>query len=111
MEEKVVSSAAQVIIAIIPIVGIVIGGIVIFFSLLWHHLEVRKQILAGTYRRERFNLKADSLLIGLLLTGVGAILTVFFALMSGFSPAILGGLIPLAIGICLMIFYKINDWN
>ena len=111
MEEKVVSSAAQVIIAIIPIVGIVIGGIVIFFSLLWHHLEVRKQILAGTYRRERFNLKAYSLLIGLLLTGIGAILTVFFALMSGFSPAILGGLIPLAIGICLMLFYKINHWN
>ena len=29
--------AAQVIIAIIPIVGIVMGSVVIFFYLLWHH--------------------------------------------------------------------------
>lgn len=111
MENNVMSSAAQVIIAIIPIVGIVMGAVVVFFSMLWRHLEIRKQIMAGTYRPERFNLKAYSLLIGLLLTGVGAILTVFFILMNGASPAILGGLIPLAIGICLIIFYKINDWN
>ena len=71
MEEKIISSAAQVIIAITPIVGIAIGGVVVFFSLLWHHLEVRRQILSGTYKREKFNLKAYSLLIGLLLTGSG----------------------------------------
>ncbi|WP_340138456.1 hypothetical protein [Treponema zioleckii] len=38
------SSAAQVMLALIPIVGIGIGGVVIFFSLLWHHHEVKLQI-------------------------------------------------------------------
>lgn len=111
MEQKVISSAAQVIIALTPIIGIAIGGVVVFFSLLWHHLEVKKQILSGTYRREKFNLKAYSLLIGLFLTGIGIMLTLVFALLSGVSPALLGGLIPLSIGICAVIFYKVNDWD
>ncbi|MGI5058384.1 hypothetical protein [Treponema pectinovorum] len=111
MDQKIISSAAQVIIAIIPIVGISIGGIVIFFSLLWHHLEVNKQIAAGIYNRGKFDLKSYSLLIGLLLTGIGFILTLFFALTGGISPSLLGGLVPFAIGICLIIFYKVNDWN
>lgn len=111
MEQKIISSAAQVIIAIIPIVGIAIGGIVVFFSLLWHHLEVNKQIMAGTYNREKFDLKSYSLLIGLLLTGIGVMLSLFFALTGGLSPALLGGLMPLSIGICLIIFYKVNNWN
>lgn len=111
MDGKTMSSAAQVIISIIPIVGIFFGGIIVFFSLLWHHLEVRKQIMNGTYKKEKFNLKAYSLLIGLLLTCVGLILTVFFALMSKLSPSLLGGLIPLSLGISLIIFYKLNEWE
>ncbi len=111
MEEKVISSAAQVIIALTPIIGIAIGGVVVFFSLLWHHLEVRKQILTGTYHREKFNLKAYSLLIGLLLTGIGLMLTIVFALLDGITPSLLGGLIPLSVGICAIIFYKVNDWD
>ncbi len=111
MEQTTMSAAAQVIISVIPIVGIVMGGLVIFFSLLWHHLEVRKQILAGIYKPERFNLKAYSLLIGLLLTAVGVVLTLFFALAGGVSAALLGGLIPMAVGISLIVFYNVNDWS
>jgi hypothetical protein len=111
MDGQIISSAAQVIIAVIPIVGIAIGGVVVFFYLLWHHLEIRKQIQTGTYKHEKFNLKAYSLLIGLLLTGTGLMLTLFFSLINGVSPSLLGGLIPLSIGICLIIFYKLNDWN
>lgn len=105
------SVAAQVIIAITPIVAIGIGGVVVFFSLLWHHLEVRRQILNGSYKHEKFNLKAYSLLIGLLLTGIGLMLTIVFALINGISPSLLGGLIPLSAGICALIFYKLNDWD
>lgn len=111
MNEKVISEAAQVVFSVVPIVGIVMGGIVVFFSLLWHHLEVKKQILMGTFKREKFNLKAYSLLIGLLLTGVGLTLSVFFILLTGISPALLGGIIPLSLGICLIIFYRLNDWK
>lgn len=99
------SSAAQVMLSLIPIVGIGIGGVVVFFSLLWHHHEVKLQIKMGTYRKQKFNLKIYSLLIGLVLVGVGLILSLFFALTKGSSPALLGGLIPLGIGICLLVFY------
>ena len=105
------NATAEIIISIVPIVGIGIGGVVVFFSLLWHHHEVKQQIEKGIYKKEKFNLKAYSFLIGLILTGVGFILSVFFAIANGFSTPILGGLIPFVIGVCLIIFYKLNKWE
>jgi hypothetical protein len=101
------SSAAQVIIAVTPIVGIVIGGIVIFFYLLWRHREIALQIKTGK-NPEKFNLKLFSLLTGLLLIGVGIVLSLVFFLVKGeISYTLLGGLIPCALGICLIAFYKL----
>ncbi|MBR1403891.1 MAG: hypothetical protein IJ558_06905 [Treponema sp.] len=111
MEQTITSPAAQVIIALIPIVGIVIGGIVIFFSLLWIHHETKQRIKAGDFTKKRFNSRAFTLLIGLLLTGLGIMLSVFFALLTGVSPALLGGLIPFTIGFCLLLFYRIYAWK
>lgn len=102
------SITAQVIISIIPIVGISIGGIVVFFYILWHHHEVKLRIKTGTYQPRTFDLKTFSLLTGLLLTAIGIMLTFLFICIEGFSYVLLGGLIPLAIGVSLLIFYKIN---
>lgn len=105
------STAAEVIIATIPIVGIAIGGTVAFFSLLWHHRERTLQIKTGRYERRTFDLGAWSLLVGLLLTSVGGVLTLFFAVMTAMNPAaypsLLGGLIPLAVGTSLLVFHRL----
>lgn len=102
------SPAAQVIVAIIPIVGIVFGATIVILALIWRHHERKMQIEAGTFTNNKFDLKSYALLFGLLLTGVGFLLSIFFAVMNGKSPSLLGGLVPLTIGICLLIFYKIN---
>lgn len=99
--------SAQVIISIIPIVGIFFASVLIFFALLWRHHEIKMQIKNSTYNPARFNLKIFSLLTGLCLSGVGFILTVFFAFMAGLSWGLLGGLIPFSLGIMLLVFYKI----
>ncbi|MBQ8013202.1 MAG: hypothetical protein IJ257_02225 [Treponema sp.] len=109
--EQITSPAAQIILALIPIVGIFIGGTVIFFALLWIHHENKQRIKSGEKAWSRFNYKASTLLCGLLLTGIGFMLTLFFALFDGISPALLGGLIPFTIGICLLLFYRLYDWN
>ena len=101
-------TTAGVVLAVTPIVGIAIGGVVIFFWLLWHHHEVKLRIRTGTYKLVKFDLKTFSLLTGLLLTGIGTMLTVLFAAIDGFSYVLLGGLIPLSVGICLLIFFKVN---
>lgn len=107
METTMASPAAQVIIAIIPIVGIVIGGTLIFFYLLWRHREISLQIKAGTYQEKKFQLKIFSLFTGLILCGVGLILTIMFYVIQGLSYSLLGGLVPLVIGLCLILFYKL----
>lgn len=108
METHIMSPAAQVIVALVPIVGIAIGGIIVFFYLLWHHHEIKLQIKMNIYNPRIFDLKTFSLLVGTLLLAVGFILTIIFALVDGISYALLGGLIPLVIGIAFIIFNKIN---
>jgi len=107
MNEESMTAAAQVIASIIPIVGIVIGGIVIFFYLLWRHKQITLLVKSGKYEPLLFNIKLFSLLTGILLTGVGFVLSVFFIIAEGFSHALLGGLIPFIFGVCLIIFYSI----
>ncbi|MDR2393491.1 MAG: hypothetical protein LBD93_04970 [Treponema sp.] len=102
------SSAARVIIAIIPIVGIVMGSVVVFFYLLWNHKRRTLLIQAGHYERPRFDLLSFSLLAGLLLGSVGLGLTVFLVIALGVNLGLLGGIIPLSIGIGLLLYYGIK---
>ena len=106
--EQMRSSAAQVIISIIPIVGIVMGSVVIFFYFLWNHKRRTLLIKAGQFQRPIFDLLTFSLLTGLLLGSVGLALTIFLAIALGLSFGLLGGIIPLAIGIGLLAYYGIK---
>lgn len=103
--------AAQVIVSLIPIVGISFAAIVIFFALLWKHNEIKMRISKNQYNPPVFNWKIFSLFAGLCLIGVGFTITLLFFVISGLSYAILGGLIPLILGIMFLIFYKLisND--
>jgi hypothetical protein len=102
------SAAAQVIIAIMPIVGIVMGSVVIFFYLLWNHKRRTLLIQAGQYNPPEFDFLSFSLLAGILLTAVGLTLTVFLLIVQELNYGLLGGLIPLSCGIGLLSYYGIR---
>jgi hypothetical protein len=102
------SSTAQVVIAVFPIVGIVMGSVVAFFYLLWYHQRKTLLIKAGQYHKPNFDLLSFSLLTGLLLTSVGISLTILLALIGGAGYGLLGGIIPLSIGIGLLGYYIIK---
>ncbi|MDR2739199.1 MAG: hypothetical protein LBB68_05145 [Treponema sp.] len=102
------SSAAEIIIAIIPIVGIIMGSVVVFFYLLWNHKRKILLIKAGQNPRADFDLLSFSLLAGLLLVSVGISLTIFLAIAKGAGDGLLGGIIPLSIGVGLLIYYGIR---
>jgi hypothetical protein len=102
------SHPAQVIISIIPIVGIFMGAVVIFFYLLWNHRRKVLLIKAGHYIRPDFDLLSFSLLAGLLLLSVGLALTIFLSIAQGLNYGLLGGIIPLAVGIGLVTYYVIK---
>ncbi len=105
-----VSAAAQVIISLIPIVGISFAAILIFFFMLWHHREVKLRILKGEsqYEPTKIDPKTLTLLIGLCLSGTGAVLSIMSFLLDGLSWSALGGLLPLVLGLMLLLFYKTN---
>jgi hypothetical protein len=99
------STVAQVIISIIPIVGIVMGAVVVFFYLLWNHRQKTLLIKTGNYTRPDFDLLSFSLLTGLLLTSVGISLTVFLVMVQGLNYVLLGGIIPFSCGVGLLIYF------
>ena len=100
--------AAQIIISIVPIVGIVMAAFIAFFYLLWSHREKVRLIERGLYQPKRIDLDTFSLLAGLLLTGVGAVLTVLFIIVEGAAYALLGGLIPFAAGVSFLVFFSLR---
>ena len=106
--ENNMSHAAQVIMSLIPIVGIAFASLLIFFALLWKHHENKQRISKGTYVPTKFDLRAFSLMSGLCLVGVGLVLTVMFLILTGLSWPLIGGLIPLVVGLAMLIFYKMN---
>ena len=106
--ENAPSVAAQVIITIIPIVGIVMGSAVAFFYLLWRHKRAMLLIQQGRYVKPDFDLLSFCLLAGLLLAFIGTVLTVFLFALEGFEYSLLGGAIPLAAGVGLLAYYRIR---
>ena len=103
------STAAQVMITIIPIVGIVVGGVIIFFFLLWRHRQRMEVIRQGKEPADTLDLKSFSLLAGLISAAVGFVLTVFILFKDGASYSLLGGLIPLSVGISLVAFFMLRQ--
>jgi len=100
--------ATQIIVTIIPIVGIVMGATVIFFYLLWNHKQKMFIIEKGFYKKTDFDLVAFSLFTGLILFFIGLSLICFFIFKSGFSYGVLGGLIPFSTGFSLILFFIIK---
>jgi len=106
--EVVPPTVVQVLVSIIPIVGIVMGSTVIFFYLYWNHQQRMLMIEKNMLKRKDFDIDSFSIFSGLMLFGVGISLVIFFLIKDGFSYGVLSGLIPLSIGVCLIIFFVLR---
>lgn len=100
-------SAVHVIVAVIPIVGIVMGSVLVFFYFLWRHKQIMLQIQTNTYTRPSVDVRLFCLLLGITLTIIGCTLFGLFYIINGVGYILLAGLIPLALGVSLIVFYII----
>ena len=66
------------------------------------------QIKTNTYIRPAVNIRLFCLLLGIMLTVIGCVLFGLFYFIAGIGYILLGGLIPLALGISLTLFYAIT---
>ncbi|MFW5684907.1 MAG: hypothetical protein ACOC1I_08645, partial [Spirochaetota bacterium] len=79
------TTAAQVMITVIPMVGIVMGSVIIFFFLLWRHRQRMELIRQGKKPDDTLDVRSFSLLAGLIAAAVGFVLTVFILFKDGAS--------------------------
>ncbi|TGL60280.1 hypothetical protein EHQ58_07205 [Leptospira ognonensis] len=101
-------SANKIILYLVPNIGIIFGTTLLFFLFLWLHRQKMALIASGQYKPWSFDLRAYSFFLGLLLTFTGFALSLVFILVMGVSLAVLGGLIPFAIGLGLLTYYKLS---
>ncbi len=106
--QSVPSEAAQIIVTIIPIVGIVVGATVILFYLLWNYKQKVMMIDKGIYKKSELDIESLSLFSGLILFGIGLSLFLFFYIKESFGYSILSGLVPLSIGASLIVFFALS---
>lgn len=100
------SQAAEVLIALLPIVSVLAVGVLYFFYMLWEFRKARMLIEKGkSPPPSRFNERL--LLIGIVALCVGVGLLIYFLLKGGLSDALLGGIIPTATGVGIIIYYRI----
>jgi hypothetical protein len=100
------SDAAQVIIAIIPLVSVIVLGILTFFFMLWDHQKRLIIIQKGGTPPPR-QTDEKLLLLGIVALFIGVGLTVFFAIYNGLSPSLLGGIVPTTSGLGIITYYGI----
>ena len=99
-----INSAAQVLIAAIPIVSVSVLAVLSFFVILWDYRKQQLMIERGLNPKPR-NIDDRLLLIGIVALFVGVGLLVFFGLKTGLSNSLLGGIIPTASGMGIIIYY------
>ena len=98
----------KIVLYLVPIFGIVFGTALLFFIFYWWYRQRMELIRSNLYKPIEFNIRLYSFFLGLLLTFTGLVLTVVFIMVLGKTLAMLGGLLPLAIGLSLLVFYKLE---
>jgi hypothetical protein len=102
-------TAAQVLVAAIPVVAVSLLALLSFFVLLWDYRKYRLMIERGLTPKPR-NIDDKLLLIGIVALFVGIGLLVFFGLKTGLSNSLLGGIIPTASGLGIITYYILIEY-
>jgi hypothetical protein len=100
------STAAQVLIAALPLVAVIVLGVLSYFFILWDYKKTRLIIERNGTPRPR-DIDDKLLLLGVVALFVGLGLLLFFALYSGVSNSLLGGIIPTMTGLGIIIHYML----
>ena len=98
---------AQVLIAILPLVAVIMLSVLLFFTLMWE-FKKKKMLIEKGQEHERPLGYEKLFLLGIVSFCIGAGLVVFFALNSGISSSLLGGIIPAMAGLGIIIFYGVR---
>lgn len=96
--------AAQILIAILPLVAVVLLAVLAFFFFLWDY-RMKKVIIEKGQKPVPRYVDDKLLLIGLVSLFVGVGLLLFFVLYNGLSNSLLGGIMPVAAGLGIITYY------
>lgn len=98
----------QIMVTIIPIVGILMGGAVLILYLIFYHSQ-RMRMIEKNLVEKSFDILTLSLLSGCILTPVGLGMTILYSVIHGISYSLLSGVIPLSVGVGFIAFFIVKS--
>lgn len=101
------STAVQIMVTVIPIVGILMGGAVIILFLVFFHIQRMAMIERKMIQKPKIHLRQASLFTGSVLLLLGGTMSLFFFLREGLSYTLLSGIVPFSIGAGLLLYASI----
>lgn len=102
------SGASQIILAVVPIVGVLFGGFLFFSLFYFYHKQKTLMIEKGIYRPVHFNWSLIFIVTGFIIGMSGMAITVVFLINGATGYELLGGGIPLAIGFSIVLSYFLS---
>ena len=100
------NAAVEILLSLVPLLGVILGVTIIFFFLLWRYKVTRELIRTEQYHpTSQKDYRLFALLIGCISAALGLPMSVLFYILDGASYVMLGGLLPFSFGIGLLVFF------
>lgn len=105
------SLTSQVLISLVPIIGVLLGTFLFFSLFYFYHKQKVLLIEKGLFKPIRINWSLALVLTGMALMMTGVSITTVFLINKKTGLELLGGLVPLGVGIALFSSYFIIRKN
>lgn len=99
------SGASQVVFSLVPMLGVLFGTFLFFSLFYFYHKQKMLMIEKGFYKPLRLNWNLIFFVSGLIIGFSGLVITIVFVLNGISGIELLGGGIPLAVGLAIFLSY------
>lgn len=103
------SEASQIILSIVPIIGVLFGSFLFFSLFYFYHKQKMLLIEKGLYKPVRLNWNLIFIVTGFIISFSGAMITLVFIINKNFGYELLGGVIPLGVGLAIILAYLVSS--
>jgi hypothetical protein len=103
------SEASQIILSLVPLIGVLFGTFLFFSLFYFYHKQKMLMIEQKLYKPIRLNWSLIMVLAGFIIFLAGVAITLVFILNRDFGHELLGGLIPFAVGLAILLTYFVSN--
>ncbi len=109
VKPEIMSNAAQIILAVVPIIGVLFGAALFFSLFYFYHKQKMLMIEKEIYKPLRLNWNLIFIVSGFIFMLSGVAITVVFIINGSTGYELLGGGVTLGVGVAIILSYILSS--